>query len=140
MKSNKIMLIIGMIFVIVVIIVVIVTGSNKSKISLKNENTSLIVYKSVKDSSSKTGYLYQKCNISSKDISVIIQEFNKIYNNASTTKILKGEKINGFYKVEYEDKYLAFDNYTDNKVYLGSANSIFSFDSPIYEKVIKNCQ
>ena len=138
MEDNK-NLILGSIAIIVVVLVALILflpkdGRNESSYALEDVK----VYIHHEKTEDKEGY-YSECHLSTEDLVKVRNGYNKM-SSLSTDDIITNEHINGDYKVQVEDYYIAFDKKHNNVVYLSRFNSLFSFKSDIYDLVIKDCE
>ena len=138
MEDNK-NLILGSIAIIVVVLVALILflpkdGRNESSYALEDVK----VYIHHEKTEDKEGY-YSECHLSTEDLVKVRNGYNKM-SSLSTDDIITNEHINGDYKVQVEDYYIAFDKKHNNVVYLSRFNSLFSFNSDIYDLVIKDCE
>ena len=138
MEDNK-NLILGSIAIIVVVLVALILflskdGRNESSYALEDVK----VYIHHEKTEDKEGY-YSECHLSTEDLVKVRNGYNKM-SSLSTDDIITNEHINGDYKVQIEDYYIAFDKKHNNVVYLSRFNSLFSFKSDIYDLVIKDCE
>lgn len=138
MEDNK-NLILGSIAIIVVVLVALILflpkdGRKESSYALEDVK----VYIHHEKTEDKEGY-YSECHLSTEDLVKVRNGYNKM-SSLSTDDIITNEHINGDYKVQIEDYYIAFDKKHNNVVYLSRFNSLFSFKSDIYDLVIKDCE
>lgn len=130
-KEIAIASVVGCIMLLVCVIVIVSQKNIDKPVDLK-------VYKLYeKEAEGEVGY-YSECSIDTEDILKVKKEFNRM-NALKDTNILTGKTIKGSYKVVMDGKEIAFDNSTDNIVYNGSKNRIYSFTSEMYEIIINTC-
>lgn len=130
-KEIAIAIVVGCIMLLVCVIVIVSQKNIDKPVDLK-------VYKLYeKEAEGEVGY-YSECSIDTEDILKVKKEFNRM-NALKDTNILTGKTIKGSYKVIMDGKEIAFDNSTDNMVYNGSKNRIYSFTSEMYEIIINTC-
>lgn len=135
MKTKKeitIAVVVGCIMLLTCVIVFVSQRNNETPVNIK-------VYKLYESGvEGEVGY-YSECSIDTEDLLKVKKEFNRM-NALKDANILSGETIKGSYKVIMDDKFLAFDNSTDNVIYNGSKNRIYKFSSEMYEIIINTCK
>lgn len=131
-KEISIAIVIGCIMLLICVIAIVAQKNIDKPVNIK-------VYKLHETGvEGEVGY-YSECSIDTENILKIKKEFNRL-NALNDSNILSGKTIKGSYKVIMDDKYIAFDNNTDNIVYNGSKNRIYNFSSEMYEIVMNTCE
>lgn len=131
-KEVSIAIVVGCIMLLICIIVILAQKNVDKPVNIK-------VYKLYETSvEGEVGY-YSECSVDTENLLKIKKEFNRM-NVLKDSKIVSGKTIKGSYKVIMDDKYIAFDNNTDNVIYNGSKNRIYNFESEMYEIVMNTCE
>ena len=133
-KEVKIALGVGAVMLIICIIIVLVQNRE-----LEDSSVEVNVYQLYKPTDNMDDYVYRPCRISTEDAIKINKEFKRaLALNKNNT--INGKQIEGTYKVVIDDDYIAFDNKTDNIIYNGKVNNLYSFKSDMYDLIIKACE
>lgn len=141
MKENKVIFIIAILIVIATIVfaAVYVSKSKNKEQNKVNSEANIKVYRLYEKEDNKEEHVYRQCNVPANNLSELVQEFNRSYALTDSDK-LTGKSITGNYKIIYNDRFIAFDNSKDNMVYLGETNTLYTFKSSMYQKVISYCE
>ena len=137
MSDNK-NLILGSVAIIAVVLAALImflpkdgknevkTGLDKVKVYIHHDKTE-----------DKEGY-YSECKLSTEDLAKVRNAFESIYELSEDT-MLRNKQINGDYRVQIDDKFIAFDKEHNNIVYVSKYNALFNYESDFYDLVVKNC-
>lgn len=83
-------------------------------------------------------YEYRECFISTEDKAQIDKMLKNVI-KLNESKQVSGSGINGDYKIVSGEDYIAFDKDNDGKVYDGTRNKVFNYQSDLYETIVKYC-
>ena len=128
-REIKIALGVGIIMLGICLVIVLIQN--------RKEEEKNIVVNAYKLNENENGYV--SCSISTEDAIKVNKEFKRALalrdNNA-----LNGKSINGNYKVVINDQFIAFDNDTDNMIYIDKDNKLYNFSSDMYKIIIDTCK
>ena len=139
MDSNKTIFIIAIIIVVFVTLVAILyTNKVKPENGLVDTDYDIRVYKSHENEKTKSGTSYGECVVDPSNKALLVAEFNRI-SALGENSVVSNASINGTYRIDYKGEMIAFDNDTDNIVYVAKNNKLYIYNSSIYKKVIEYC-
>lgn len=134
-KELKIAIIVGVIMVTICILAFLYI---KSERNANNNNLNQIDIKVYKvNEEAKT---YVPCHITTDTLIQINSEFNRAYRLTESSRVI-GKSITGTYRVQSGDKFIAFDATKDKEkyIYRGDTKYLYTFDSELYDIVMKAC-
>ncbi len=137
-NNNKTIFIIAVVIVILVTLIAILYTNKVRPKPVSETNYDIKVYKSHINESEESGHSYGECMIEASSKALLIAEFQKI-TNLGDNNLSNEQGINGTYRIDYKDDMIAFDD-ASGTVYVSSKNALYSYSSPIYEKVIAYCE
>lgn len=133
--------ILGSVAILVVVVFALVLFAPKGKESqaVKVDTSNIKVYKHIEKTEEQDGY-YTECKLATDALLTVKNEFEKAQKLEEDKNVSEDNKINGDYKVVIDDKFLAFDKENNNVIYLKEKNSLYKFESKIYNVVINACE
>ena len=132
MKSNievKIAIVVAAIMITFCLVIFIVKKAEEPNYN----NVELHVYK-INEEDNK----YYECSIVTDDIQNMYKDFENILSLPDSRKVTGGQ-INGTYRVDSNNSFIAFDADDSNYVYRGDTTAVYKFNSSLYKYVVDLC-
>lgn len=137
-KEVKVAIIVGIIMITICLIAFVTV---KSKNNLKDVKIEVYKLYEVPKEDGEKGYVYHSCGeIKTDDQITIMHEIDKAY-KLNEESLLTGKQIEGYYKINYNGKIVAFDAPRDNEkmIYREDTGRLYNFESNLYETVKNIC-
>lgn len=132
MKSNtevKIAIVVAAIMITFCLVIFIVKKAEEPEYN----NVELHIYKINEEDNT-----YYECSAVTDDIQNMYKDFDNIMSLPDSRKVTGGQ-INGTYRVNSTNSFIAFDADGSNYVYRGDTTAIYKYNSPLYKYVVDLC-
>lgn len=133
-REIKIAIVVGAIMLTACLLVFIFIKSERTS----NGNVNQVDIKVYKVNEEKK--TYEPCHITTDTLIQINSEFKRASRLTDSKRVI-GKSINGTYRIDSGDNFIAFDAKKDeNYIYRNDTKYLYEFDTELYNIVVKACQ